>query len=453
VYTRVLAPAEYGAIDILNIFGNLVALTVALEITQAVARFLPDADSLAERRRLVSTAALFSLGAYSLFLAAALVWSGELRALTVGDAVPPEVMVVALVSIWATGIFQMAQNVLRFTLQPRAYTVSSLAFSLVSIVVSVSLVVLFDAGVLGVMTGQLVGGLVGTTVAVWYGRTMYLPFISWERLIRMLRFSAPLVPASLGVFVMMYIDRIALNEMTTLASVGIFGVAYRIASIVSLLMIGFQLALTPLIYDRYRDPSTPVELARVFRLFVAGASMLGMSLSVWAPELLRIATTPEYYEAAVVVPLLAPALLLASMYVFLPGLAIAKRTRLIGLITIGGAVINTGLNLALIPVMGVRGAALATLMSAGLVLAAHVVASQRHYHVPHRWRSLGAAGMGYVVLVAAGVAVGHGTAVSIVVKVVLTACLAAVVIVAGLITPPELERVRNHVTRLARGRG
>ena len=49
VYTRVLVPAEYGAIDILGIFANFVTLTVALEVTQAVARFLPDSRSTEER--------------------------------------------------------------------------------------------------------------------------------------------------------------------------------------------------------------------------------------------------------------------------------------------------------------------------------------------------------------------------------------------------------------------
>src|SRR5688500_2950455 len=162
------------------------------------------------------------------------------------------------------------------------------------------------------------------------------------------------------------------------------------------------MALMPIVYQRYRDPSTPAELARVFRVFVAFALFVGMGLSIWAPEILRVFTTPDYYAAGAVVPLLTPAVLLANMYVFMPGLAIAKQTRTIGVITIAGAVLNTSLNLLLIPILDVRGAALATLLSATAIFVAYVRTSQRTYPVPHRWGPLLVAVAVYVPLVWVG---------------------------------------------------
>ncbi len=447
IYTRVLVPAEYGAIDILAIFGNLVTLTVALEISQAVARFLPDASDEAERRQLVTTAAVFSVVVYSAFLVVALLLVDPLRSIVVGDAISTGTMALALVSIWLTGIFQLGQTVLRFSMRPAGFTVASLAYSLVSIGVSVALVVGARAGVAGVLGGQVAGGIVGTLVAAWLARRLFGAAFSGERLRAMLTFSAPLVPASIGVFVTLYVDRIALNALASLASVGVFGIGYRLASVVTLLMIGFQMALTPLIYERYREASTPPELARVFRLFVAFAALLGLTLSVWSPEILRVATPAAYHGADVVVPLLTPAIMLANMYVFMPGLAIAKRTRTMGLLTIGGAVLNTALNIVLIPVLDIRGAALATLTSAVAVFLAYIVTSQRHYPVPHDWRRLAAATGGYVIAVVLGLAVGHGTVLAVLAKLVLTVGMVAVIVATGLIAPGE---IRAAVERLRR---
>ena len=441
IYTRILSPAEYGAIDILSIFGNLITLTVALEIGQAVARFLPDAESDPERSRLVSTATIFGIVAYSGFATAALLLVEPLRDLLIGAEAPTIAVVMAITAIWAIGVFQLVQNVLRFLIRPGAFTIASLLFSLGGLAVGVVLVVFFGAGLAGVFAGQTVGGVVGSVAAIWFARSLYRPIFSTAVLRQMLGFSIPLVPASVGVFVTLYIDRIALNQLSSLAAVGIFGIGYRLGSVVSLILIGVQMALMPIVYQRYRDPSTPIELARVFRVFVAFALLVGMGLSIWAPEILRVFTTPEYYGAAAVVPLLTPAVLLANMYVFMPGLAIAKQTRTIGLITIGGALLNTTLNLLLIPLLDVRGAALATLLSAAAIFAAYVRTSQQTYPVPHRWGPLLIAVAAYVPLVWVGVSAVPMSAAGLVLKLGVMAALAWIVIATRLVTRGELMQV------------
>ena len=208
---------------------------------------------------------------------------------------------------------------------------------------------------------QLIGTIAGATLALWLSRYLYRLTFDRAALGAMLRFSIPLVPSGIGVLVTLYIDRVAIRTLMTIADVGLFGIGYRIASITGLLMVGFQVALTPLIYANYRDPRMPDELATIFRAFVGFAVLIILGLGpLFAREILVIVATPTFYPAAAVVPLLAPALLLSSMYVFAPGLAIAKRTGPIAAIHISSALLNTALNLTLIPLLGISGAALAT---------------------------------------------------------------------------------------------
>jgi O-antigen/teichoic acid export membrane protein len=119
---------------------------------------------------------------------------------------------------------------------------------------------------------------------------------------------------------------------------------------------------------------------------------------MFSREMLVVFSTPDYYAAAAIVPLLAAAILLSNMYIFAPGLDIAKRTGVSASVRVAGAGLNTGLNFALIPIWGIWGAALATFLSALLIFAAYMVFSQRLYFVPHAWRPLGLA-----VLAATGV--------------------------------------------------
>ena len=50
LYTRVLTPAEYGTVDYLQVVRSFLALTLALEIVQALVRFLPEAESDHDKR-------------------------------------------------------------------------------------------------------------------------------------------------------------------------------------------------------------------------------------------------------------------------------------------------------------------------------------------------------------------------------------------------------------------
>jgi O-antigen/teichoic acid export membrane protein len=259
----------------------------------------------------------------------------------------------------------------------------------VSIGAIVWFVLFLGMGVVGVIAGQMVGRIVGSGVALYFARDSYRFTIRREKLSEMLRFSLPLVPSSIGVFLTLYIDRIAIKEMMSLADVGIFGIAYRLVSVLGLLIAGSQTALVPLIYGNYRRPGAPGEIERIFRYFVAAELMVLMGISLYAKELVSLLATPAYYGAASVVALLAAATLLSQMYMFAPGLGIANKTWTIGLISIAGAAMNTGLNIAFIPIWGIQGSAFANLASAAVVFTMYMAYSQKLYCVPHQWGKLG----------------------------------------------------------------
>jgi len=391
LYTRALVPADYGVIDLLTAFTTFVNFTVALEVSQAVARYLPDTKSPEERTGYASTSFWWALGAYGVFTVLAWPLAGQFSTWLFNDSHRSGVFDVALVAIWINGLFLIVQSQLRYSLKPRAYTIASLVFAFASMATSIVFVLVLRQGVIGVIYGQVAGGIIGLATALYLSREVYGFRFEPSKLAVMLRFSIPLVPSSVGVFVCLYMDRIAIEQLMTLTDVGLFGIGYRVASVTSLLMVAFVAALTPLIYTHFRDPETPRELARIFRYFTALGIGLCLGLSLFAHDILAVIATSAYVDGAVVVPFLAPALLLANMYIFAPGLGIAKRTSWIAAINIAGAAANVVMNYALVPHLGIRGAALSTLLCNIAIFGATMVASQKLYPVPHDWRRLGLA--------------------------------------------------------------
>ena len=78
---------------------------------------------------------------------------------------------------------------------------------------------------------------------------------------------------------------------------------------------------------------------------------------------MKLLTTEAFYGGGIVVAYLVPAILLGNMYIFAPGISIAKKTKFIAYINVTGAALNIILNYFLIPKFGIVGAGTATLLT------------------------------------------------------------------------------------------
>jgi O-antigen/teichoic acid export membrane protein len=379
IYSRLLATDDYAALDLVVTLGVLANLVVALEVAQGMAREWADAPDDAARRRMASTALWFTAGAYALFVACAWPFAELAAARWIGSPDFAPALRAGLVFMACNGVFLQLQGQFRWARRPLAYGGVSALHAGLSL----------GLGVLGSQLGGLPGVLAGQALAA--GLAAGVSLIALRRQIgwvfgradlsKMLAFSLPLVPSGVAVFATFYGNRMLLSTLTSLDQVGLYAVAARIAALTTLLIVGIQSALTPLVYLHHHEPGVPAQLARLFSGFVALALGLCLGLSLFANELLLIAAAP-YAPAAALLPWLAPAALLAQMYVFAPGLGIARRTRWQLALTTGAAVLSLALNAALIPAWGALGAAVANLLASAAFFAAWLVASQRLYPLP-----------------------------------------------------------------------
>ncbi len=388
VYTRVLSPGDYGALDIITVVASIVNLSVALEVSQGLARLYSDAKEPDTKFGLASTALWFTIACYALFGIVALVFAQPVSEWCFGKAGLETEFRIGVFYMVCAGIFYISQNQFRWEMRSKEYAITSIFMTLVSAGLAVGLAWGAEMGLQGFLWGMALGSLAGTLFGGWCLRNSFGFRFETGLLRKMLAFSIPLIPSGVAVWVNNYISRIMINTSMTLDDVGLYGIGFRLASVAGLLMIGFQTSLTPLIYRYHAEPQTPAQLARIFRIFVSGALLATVALSLFAKDCLVLMTTPQFYAGAEVVVYLVPAVFLSQMYLFMPGVAIAKQTHWYIWINITGALVNLGLNLLLIPLMGIKGAALASLCGALTVFLFHVVLSQKLYPVPHSWTGI-----------------------------------------------------------------
>ena len=448
LYTRVLSPGEYGAYELLITLGALANLVVALEVSQGLARHWANAADGMQKVRLASTALWFTVVMYGIFTSVGWVWSERFNYWLSGDHSHLLAFKFGLGFIAANGIYYLLLNQFRWELRSKAYMLVSVGYALMTLLFASVLCLWWGMGLEGVMLGQLLAAFFSALLSGWLLCRSFTFSFDAKALRAMLLFSAPLVPAGLAVFMSLYINRFALMHFTTLEDVGRFGVGSRIAGMSALLILGIQAALTPLIYQHYREPGTPAQIAKLFDWFLAVALMGCLFLALFAKELLMVLATRDYMDGAVLVVYLAPALLLSQMYVFAPGIAIHKKTHWQLWVTLFSASVSVAANWLLVPVWGIAGAAVATLLAALVFFAAWVSVSQRLYPIPYQWRSNAIAVCAFVACSALGCWVNHfGLALwlGLAVKLALLFALFTVVVTCRLLPVSDIRTLLRHL--------
>jgi len=388
LYTRILSPRDYGSFDLLTVFASIVNLTIALEISQGLARFYTAESDYNLKTSYASSALLFTFFCYSIFLVFTLLFTQHLSVFIMGQFGLDVEFQIGMIYIWISGIFYLIQSQFRWALRSKDYAIVSVLTSIISAVSSVFFAYILNLELKGLLLGLISGSLCGACFGLWRLRNLFRLRFELACLRAMLLFSTPLVFSSAAVWISLYADRVMIKYFLSVEAVGVYGIAYRVASVAGLVMVGFQSSLSPLIYTYHKKSSTPDDLAKIFRIFVPVALFMYMSLVLFAKDALRLLVTERYFSGAELVVFLAPAILMSNMYIFAPGIAIAKKTNLTIWINVGGAILNVALNYWLIPVFEIIGAGVATFLASLFIFSANMIASQKFYAVPHRWSQI-----------------------------------------------------------------
>lgn len=389
VYTRIMSPADYGALDLLSYTAVLVVLVMGAALDQAVARFYHDAANDLEKKRIASTVLFYNVLIFIIFIPFVEPLASFLAHGWLDGQVDEATVALVFIYIWVNAIFYIANNQLKYLFLSKQSALCNIGSAVLSIVLSFIFIVYFKWGVFGVFLGQIIGQGIFIVPMLYSARESYALMFHWGTLKRMLVYSLPLVPGTLSFFAMQYIDRYAINEIMSLAEVGVYGIGARIASLVNLFLMGFQGAWSPIVMKHFREKDSPEKFKMVFNYYLFMVLVILVGLSLFGKEVLLILTTNTFSQGFVVIPLLVLAAIMASIGgYFTYGIQIAQKSHIRLFLNFAALCLNVVLNYTLIPWLGIVGAALATVLSFVFLTVVGMRISQRLYYVPYRWRNI-----------------------------------------------------------------
>jgi O-antigen/teichoic acid export membrane protein len=338
--------------------------------------------------------------------------------------------------------YEQLTSLFRVEERPVQFALASLANVLVTIAATVLLVAVWHKGAVGVLVGNFTGTLVVYAVLLAYRRYQLGLEFSRSLLREMNRFGLPLVPSGIALWAINFADRIFLNTISGAAETGLYSIGVRISSVIIFLFTAFRTAWPAFAYSIEDDREAKRTYAFVLTYLLFICCWLSLALGLLAPWIVRILTTPRFYEGARVVALLCfAATAYAGYTVIAIGIGRVRKTQFNWIITFAAAALNIGLNIVLIPPYGMIGAAIATVAAYALMFVLMTWNAQRLYPVPYQWRRV-------VTLVAVAVAltvVGKAAHVSLPVALLLSLVYPLVLLPLGFYLPAERMRLRRVV--------
>jgi len=154
-------------------------------------------------------------------------------------------------------------------------------------------------------------------------------------------------------------DRYLLRVFLDMDRVGIYSFAYTIGQAINALcLMPFVAIWSVEVYEIAKQPNAKQLYVNIFTYFVYGLALIMFGISLFSKPLLRLLATPVYVEAADLIPIVCLGYVFFSIHEHfkVPAL-LAKRTSSLLPAYLIAALINIGVNLLAIPLLGIAGSA------------------------------------------------------------------------------------------------
>ena len=215
---------------------------------------------------------------------------------------------------------------------------------------------------------------------------------TWRQL---MRFGLPFLPSGIFAMTMELANRYILKIMTDVETVGIYSAGYKLGMLMLLIAMGFNMSWHPFFLKQKDTDETRRLFARIATYLLAVLGFIWVLMCLWVPRLVRLDLGPvtfygpDFWQGTEIVPWIALGYLFHAAYLLqLPGVFQMESSRWVAITRGIGALANVVLNIALIPLYGVLGAALATCLSFLIMTLAFLGINRRIYPVPYEWSRL-----------------------------------------------------------------
>lgn len=268
------------------------------------------------------------------------------------------------------------------------YGIVQVSSSLTLLIFSIIFVIYMEEGGFGRVLGQVLSlSILGIVcfILLYKDKLIEITIFDKDNFLDCIKYGAPLVPHTLGFFLITYVDRLIINSELSVGHVAIYMVAFQFSSIFSFVFDAINKAYTPWLFSKLKknDEFINRKIVKITWLYFFVLILLSIAAFILMPVLVGFVVGDDYIEAAVIARYLIFGQILGGMYLMVTNyIFYSKNTKFLSFVTILTGLINIVLVMFFISKFGLIGVAYAFVITKFLQFLLTFIVSNYAYPMP-----------------------------------------------------------------------
>lgn len=356
-YSRAMATDEFGTLDIIINSGSLLLPICLLGIQNALIRFGLDNN--------YKKSDVFTVGIISVVLGFAVILIAAPAIMQVRD------LKIYILYLYAHVLMSSFRHICSYFVRAIGKSKLYAADGIFTTFVTCSLTIIFliplKMGIRGYLLAIILADLCSVIfLSIKAKLWQFVKFEGMDKSLihKMILFSLPLIPTSLLWWVVNVSDRFFVQYMVSASANGLYSVAYKIPTILSLVSHIFLDAWQISAVEENESNTRNKFYSNIFSSFQGAIFIVATFIIAFSKFITFILLDKSYYASWEYIPFLVLSTVFSCFVVFLGNIYLAEKKSVATLMTtLVGAALNIVLNALLIPRFSANGAAIATFIS------------------------------------------------------------------------------------------
>ena len=390
LFTSFMSRADYGIIGMVVTVVTFLDVFVTLGFDVAFSRFFFDTKDPHHRSKVITHTFYVDFVYPGFVLGALILFMPQISSAIMGGSGYTIYFDIGLVTLFFTNLSDLPYQLMRMEHRPWTFTAFMVARVIIQVPMAVIFLAVFHLGPAGYLLANLVTAVLLNVVALPF----YVPRLRflWDKeLMRsMLAFAIPAMFTAISFFFLKLSDRFFLLHYQGKAEVGLYTVANSLSQPLLLVGMAFRMAWPQWHYARLHEPERHKRMvARSSTYFMAFNGLLLAATAVFLPLVIHVLLNRKFWSVGPTTFVLTLSVALYNLYfIFWVGANVAKKNRMIPVITLVASAVNVGLNFVLVPKYGMWAAAWTTTLGFAILATLVFFVSQHWYPIPFEWRRL-----------------------------------------------------------------
>lgn len=398
IFTRLLSKEEYGIMNLISISLVLVEALSSVGLRHASQRFYSSYKDEKQLQKFYSTTILSSiafgvLGTLIIFIISKMLSFWGIISNNVNS-----IFVVASFLIAIRILTKIIGCLFRVREMAKTYSVFAVLTKYIGMFLSIVFVMGYLYGIYGYFLGLVLGELLVLCVFwMFMVREMgYSGFyFSGDMLKEMVSYGFPMVLAGFAGTILTMGDRYLIGYFMSAEDVALYSVPYNLCSYVANVPIAaFDFAFVPMIMNewskkKHGENELHQQVNKVIKMYCIFALPIIFGVSALGERIVVLLASNKYSGASYILPYVLIGEMLKGLFTPLTiGLFFSKKTKVLAKLTGFCAIINIIMNIFLIPVLGLLGAAISTLFCYIILLVVGGSISSTYFKLKMPWYNI-----------------------------------------------------------------